>query len=70
LLQGPSLLKNFGGSDLIVYLSMTSPCSLNRGTTFYKIAEIGGTLWNWHLATPIVVVYQLVVYTSIQWCYI
>jgi len=30
--QGPSLLKSFGGTKLIV--SMTSPCSLNRSTTF------------------------------------
>jgi len=30
--QGPSLLKNFGGTILIVCASMTSPCSLNRST--------------------------------------
>jgi len=26
--------KNFGGTNLIVGASMTSPCSLNRSTTY------------------------------------
>ena len=34
--QGPSLLKNIGGTNLIVCVSMTSPCSLNRSTTFLQ----------------------------------
>jgi len=34
--QGPSLLKKFGGGTiLIVCVSMTSPCSLNRSPTFF-----------------------------------
>jgi len=32
--QGPSLLKNFEGENLIVCVSMTSPGSPNRSTTF------------------------------------
>jgi len=32
--QGPSLLKNFGETNLIVCVSVTSQCSLDRSTTF------------------------------------
>jgi len=32
--QGPSLLKNFEGINLIACVSMTSPCSLNLSTIF------------------------------------
>jgi len=47
---GPSLLKNFGGDK-------PSPYSLNRSTNlFCKIDQIGGTLRNWYLAMPIVMV--------------
>jgi len=67
--QRPSLQKNFGGDK---------PCCLlfcwrhNVHSTverpFCKIVQIGGTLWNWFLTTPMDV-WQLVVYTCIQWCY-
>jgi len=32
--QGPSLLKNFGGSSLYCLRSLMSTCSLNRSMTF------------------------------------
>ena len=36
LQQGQSLLTNFGGTNLIVCVSMTSPCSFNHSTTFLQ----------------------------------
>jgi len=38
--------KLLGRQTLLFGVSMTSPCSLNRSTTFCKTGQIGGTLWN------------------------
>jgi len=32
---------------IILCVSMTSPCSLNRGSAFCKIGKMGGKLWKW-----------------------
>jgi len=52
------------------FISLTSPCSPNRNTTFLQNWPNWGHIMELILATSIVMVYQLVVCTSIQRCYI